>query len=315
MTRASQAVKTASQTITLRRQAVRLASRSILDAAERVGDDPQRPAYHFRPPAQWMNDPNGTFFHDGWHHLFYQHNPFGPTWGHMHWGHARSHDMIHWEHLPPALCPAAEAGENHCWSGAALVTDAGEPMMFYTSIGDAGRDPLDNAKQWIARGDASLTTWTQDTRQPLVTEAIHAGVKVYDWRDPYLFKHDGRWWMVLGGNLGKREAGRGVVLLYRAENEGLTDWSYRGVLYQHPEFEVVQVDCPNLIRIGDQWLLVFSPWHGAIRYLVGSVDFDKPCFTPHTTGLLDAGPDLFATNTTPPARRPHHPLVVGAWLP
>jgi hypothetical protein len=48
--------------------------------------DPLRPAYHFRPPAQWNNDPNGTIYWGGWHHLFYQHNPFDSEWGHMHWG-------------------------------------------------------------------------------------------------------------------------------------------------------------------------------------------------------------------------------------
>ena len=35
--------------------------------------DPNRPAYHLLPEAQWMNDPNGAFFADGWFHVFYQH--------------------------------------------------------------------------------------------------------------------------------------------------------------------------------------------------------------------------------------------------
>jgi len=56
--------------------------------------DPERPMYHFHPPANWTNDPNGTLFYRGWHHLFYQLNPFAPTIGHQHWGHARSKDLV-----------------------------------------------------------------------------------------------------------------------------------------------------------------------------------------------------------------------------
>src|SRR5207247_8634312 len=41
--------------------------------------DPERPTYHFHPPANWNNDPNGTFFYKGEHPIFYQPNPFAPT--------------------------------------------------------------------------------------------------------------------------------------------------------------------------------------------------------------------------------------------
>ncbi|MFI5157155.1 MAG: levanase, partial [Chitinophagales bacterium] len=62
-----------------------------------------RPRFHFSPAANWMNDPNGMVYYKGEYHLFFQHNPFGNRWGHMSWGHAVSHDLVHWQHLPLAL--------------------------------------------------------------------------------------------------------------------------------------------------------------------------------------------------------------------
>ncbi|MBL7162036.1 MAG: hypothetical protein ISS57_05465 [Anaerolineales bacterium] len=84
----------------------------------RQTEDPRRPQYHFLPSANWLNDPNGVIQWEGTYHLFYQHNPCAPNWGVMHWGHAISRDLVHWQHQPIALAltpGAADAGG--CWSG------------------------------------------------------------------------------------------------------------------------------------------------------------------------------------------------------
>src|ERR1039457_6840669 len=64
--------------------------RAALPIAE---SDPDRPVYHFHPPANWNNDPNGTLCYKGWHHLFYQLNPSAARLGNQHWGPARSRDL------------------------------------------------------------------------------------------------------------------------------------------------------------------------------------------------------------------------------
>ena len=81
---------------------------ALLAAVPKAQNDCSRPVYHFRPLAQWMNDLNGPIYYEGYYHIFYQHNPYADTQfdGGIHWGHARSTDLVHWEHLPMAFVVA-----------------------------------------------------------------------------------------------------------------------------------------------------------------------------------------------------------------
>src|ERR1035438_3659613 len=87
------------------------ATEAVLAGIPIAEADPERPIYHFHPPSNWTNDPNGTIYYKGWHHLFYQINPFASRLGSQHWGHARSRDLVNWEHLPIAIWPSADKGE------------------------------------------------------------------------------------------------------------------------------------------------------------------------------------------------------------
>jgi beta-fructofuranosidase len=48
-------------------------------------DDPLRPQYHLMPAKNWLNDPNGPVYYNGYYHMFHQYNPNAAVWGDMHW--------------------------------------------------------------------------------------------------------------------------------------------------------------------------------------------------------------------------------------
>ena len=95
---------------------------------------PQRFTFHFEPHKGWMNDPNGLIYYQGRYHAFFQHNPHEPVWGPMHWGHAVSQDLLHWEELPIALFPDQPYEDDKgCFSGSAVERD-GVLYLFYTAV-------------------------------------------------------------------------------------------------------------------------------------------------------------------------------------
>ncbi len=267
------------------------AEASTKAAAERASKDPLRPTFHVLPPGNWMNDPNGPIFYKGYYHLFYQYNPYGDDWGNMHWGHVRSKDLAHWERMPIALWPSKSLGEEHVFSGCAAVNLKGELMLFYTSIGS--RKP----EQWVALPDSDdLALWKKHPANPILTEDLHGDVKVHEWRDPFLFKNDGKTYMVLGGNLNANKGGQGVVNVYRAENDSLTKWTYLGVLFTHPDKKVANVECPLFFPLGDKWVLITSQGR-PVHWFVGTLDPKTLRFTAEHRGAVDLG-SVYAPNVT-----------------
>jgi len=273
-----------------RDEALARAQASVKAASERLKNDRNRPIYHLLPPAYWNNDPNGPVYFQGKYHLFYQHNPYGDTWGNMHWGHFRSNDLVHWEDLPIALWPSKDKGEDHVFSGCAAVTDKNRLMLIYTSIGQ--RLP----EQWAAiPEDNELFKWKKHPANPILTESLHGNTKVFEWRDPFAFTASGQTYLVCGGNLNEGRGGGAVVNVYRAENGELTAWNYLGVLFQHPDRDVKNIECPLFFPIGNQWVLVVSQGR-PVQYFVGDLDADTMRFKPRHRGIMDYG-NYYAPNS------------------
>src|SRR4051812_17599368 len=151
-------------------------------------NEPHRPQIHFSPKTGWMNDPNGMIYFNNQYHLFYQYYPDSTVWGPMHWGHARSKDMVHWEHLPIALYPDSLG---YIFSGSAVADVANTsgfgkegkvPMVaIFTHHNPAGEKAGTNnfQNQSIAYSLDEGSTWTKYAGNPVIK---NPGIR--DFRDP-----------------------------------------------------------------------------------------------------------------------------------
>ncbi|QPC82248.1 glycoside hydrolase family 32 protein [Phototrophicus methaneseepsis] len=224
-----------------------------ITAPRRVApDDIHRPLYHFTPPQNWMNDPNGLIFWRGQYHLFYQHNPDAPYWGNMHWGHAVSEDLTHWRDLPIALAPQPDSPDSAgCFSGCAIVAD-GTPTIVYTGTQGAH---CEIQTQCIATAvDDGLVKWTKHPRNPLLSDIPAFLKQTRDFRDPFVWRMNDRWYMVLGSHI--IDEG-GVILLYQSND--LEHWAFKSILLQgHQEETGTPWECPNFFPLGDKWVLILS---------------------------------------------------------
>ena len=246
-----------------------------------------KPTYHFMPDKNWMNDPNGTIQYKGDYHLFYQHNPFGYKWDHMHWGHAKSKDLVHWEHLPIALYPSVELGEKHCFSGCAILND-GIPVIYYTSIGEGNRNASVGPEQWMAISKDDMLTWEKHPNNPLLNLNIHDKMDIKEWRDPYIYRESDLWHMVLGG----AHDGKGCVLSYSSED--LIKWTFIGKLYESND---TTIECPNLFKLDDTYVLFYSPC-STVQYRTGTINSENK-FLSEVSGIVDYSgfEGFYATNT------------------
>ena len=262
-------------------------------------DEKYRPQLHFSAPENWLNDPNGLVWHNGVFHLFYQYNPTGNDWGNMHWGHAVSRNLVHWDLRPVAL-HAEPWGLGYIFSGCAVndrenksglgLDGAGPLVALYTSCTTDGIQA-----QSLAFSHDDGETWSQYAGNPVIE---NPGLR--DFRDPKVFWYapSKRWVMTLAAD--------DHVEIYTSEN--LIDWQ-RISRFAKPYGAHKGVwECPDLFPLEapdgqTKWVLIISVCtehsHRAesVQYFVG--DFDGTEFKPqHVDELwIDYGPDNYGAVT------------------
>ncbi|MEN1989366.1 glycoside hydrolase family 32 protein [Paenibacillus hubeiensis] len=267
-------------------------------------DPTYRLNYHLMPEAGWMNDPNGMIFYNGFYHVFYQHYPYSPVWGPMHWGHAVSKDLVKWSYLPIALAPDQTYDSGGCFSGSAIVKD-GNLVLLYTGHVVTGPDKENDyiQTQNLAVSDNGIDFVKSPLNPVIRVDQIPQHTSSKDFRDPKVFMRDASYYCVLGSNDG---AGQGVILLYRSDD--LETWSYVNVLAQSDGTLGDNWECPDLFSLGGKDVLIMSPQrmpaqmdnyrnlHSTV-YMVGSLDVERGVLDYEQYHPLDCGFDFYAPQT------------------
>lgn len=262
-------------------------------------DEQYRPQFHFSPKENWMNDPNGLVYYKGEYHLFYQHHPHSKVWGPMHWGHAVSKDLLHWEELPIALYPD-ELGQ--IFSGSAVI-DKHNTSGFQTGKEDVmvaifTHHGEDNEKQSLAYSNDRGRTWRKYDGNPVIS---NPGIK--DFRDPKVFWHEQseKWVMSLACQDRIRFYGSPNLIEWELLSEFGCECGAHGGVWECPD--LIQLDVEG--ESEKKWVLIVSinpggPNGGSVvQYFVG--DFDGTTFTcddlPETIRWADHGRDFYAAVT------------------
>ena len=269
-----------------------------------------RPVFHLTPLTGWMNDPNGFCYYHGQYHLFYQYNPYDTEWDAMHWGHAVSHDLLHWTYLPAALAPDAPYDSFGCFSGSATELPDGRQLLMYTGVRQEGGDKSREFQtQCIAVGDG--TDYQKYEKNPVLgSNALPEDLSPYDFRDPKIWRtENGAYRCVVGA---RREDKRGVLLQY--ESRDGFEWRYVGVLAENDGRFGLMWECPDFFPLDGKHVLFVSPqdmlpedfeYHNGngTVCLTGRMDGDR--FVEENNQAIDYGIDFYAPQTilTPDGRR------------
>ena len=289
-------------------------ARKYEEASEKFIKSEDRPAYHLAARTGWMNDPNGFSYYNGQYHMFYQYHPYDSHWGPMHWGHAVSKDLLHWEYLPAALAPDEFYDRDGCFSGSAITLPDGRQLLMYTGVmkeHQKNGGVVEVQTQCLAVGDG--IDYEKYEKNPVLDEKdLPDGCSRFDFRDPKMWrKADGTYCCAVGN---RPADGSGQILLYTSENG--FDWKYKKVLAANNNRFGKMWECPDFFELDGKWVLLVSPqdmlpqgfeYHNGngTLCLIGEYDEETDTFTEECNQSIDYGIDFYAPQTVlmPDGRR------------
>lgn len=258
---------------------------------------PYRTAYHFQPPKNWMNDPNGPVYYKGVYHFFYQYNPYSALWGNMTWAHSVSYNLVDWIHLEHVLYPTDPYDLSGCWSGSITTLEDGNPVILYT-----GKEPNSLENQNLAMpknvSDPLLREWVKSDHNPLLLPP--KGINIDHFRDPttaWLGK-DKLWRMAIGSEIN----GHGAALLYKSHD--FVNWtktqnplhsSNKTNMWECPDFFPVSTDGRNGLDTSNEGEdikhVLKASFSGQDHYVIGNYDSEMDSFVVDTD-FMDSGGEL-----------------------
>lgn len=289
-------------------------ARKYEEAFEKMIAREERPAFHLSARTGWMNDPNGFSWYDGKYHMFYQYHPYDSQWGPMHWGHAVSEDLLHWEYLPAALAPDELYDRDGCFSGSAVTLPDGRQLLMYTGVvrerqSNGGYNEVQT--QCLAVGDG--VDYEKYEKNPVLNEKdIPKGSSKNDFRDPKIWQEEDGTYRCIVGN--RPADGSGQILLF--ESLDGFEWHYKNTLAENHNRFGKMWECPDFFPLGGKWVLLTSPqdmlpsgfeYHNGngTLCLIGSYDRETEEFTEESDQSIDYGIDFYTPQTvlTPDGRR------------
>ncbi|HEM4596146.1 TPA: glycoside hydrolase family 32 protein [Streptococcus suis] len=274
-----------------------------------------KPQAHLTPETGWINDPNGFVYFRGEYHLFYQFNPYESVWGPMHWGHAKSKDLVNWEQLPVALAPDKDYDKDGCFSGSAIVKDDVLWLMYTGHI--VNEDGTVSQVQNMAFSTDGIHFEKIEQNPVATAEGLPEEVIANDFRDPKIFEKDGHYYSVVAT---KHKDNVGCIVLLSSPN--LTDWKFESIFLKGEANQGFVWECPDYFEVDGQEYLIISPMRyqkdgndfiniNSNIFVTGHVDWDKKVFVADSFKEIDHGHDFYAAQTT---ECPEGERIMIAWM-
>ncbi len=286
----------------------------------RLAADKLRPQFHLLPAANWMNDPNGPIFYHGRYHMFFQYNPNGAFWGSMHWAHATSPNMIHWQHEPVAIAPTPNGWDRDGVFSGSTVLDGTTVTAIYTGVVppsspaevtlDDGNHKWREVQCLAVAKDPDLRTWEKLGEPIILRPPEHMAITGF--RDPGVWKEGKEWLLTLGSGI---KGKGGAVLLY--ESQDLRRWTYRHPLIEgrgtgqpavNPVDNGEMWECPDFFALGDRHVLLYAAM-GKVWWRTGT--YRNRRFTAEKEGVVDWG-SYYAPKTM---LDEHGNRILWGWIP